>query len=737
MRAVVRCLAVVLVVGATVAPAAALGEVPFATRYSANEPGAIWVTGSTLMTCPAAAATCAGSQAGTATGAALSNNAFAMVQVDADSDPATFNSSSSTFTPPDAYEVLFAGLYFGGRVTSGGGGGGPAPNAAARGTALLRTPTSGSYVSVPGTVADSTVIAGSYVTFADVTALVRAGGSGRYWVGNVQGGTGLDRYAGWSLVVVYRDPAQPLRNLSVFDGLQTIQQGDPPLSIGVSGFRTPLSGPVRTSVGLVAYEGDRGSSGDRLALNGRLLSDAANPQINLFNSSVSFQGTNTLGQRIPAYVNGLGFDSDRIVADGFLGNGATSTSFAASTTLDQYLIQAVTFTTDLSAPQLTVDKSVVDLNGGNVEPGDVLRYAVTTRNTGDDAATDLRVDDSVPAQTTLVEGSLSGPAGTAAADGRSVGFTIGTLAPGAVASASFDVRVDDDAPDDFVVANVATANAFGASAGRPVSATSPEITSIVQRPPFEATLIVTPRTPTAGETAVGTVEVTNDLGRPIDNVVATVEVPGADVLGARPTTGGRCTVREVVRCALGPLDPGEQATIRVRLRPLDRGSLRPVVRVRGDGVATQRFRLGPVRVKAGAARLTVRKSTGADVTRKGQVLSYRIVVTAQRRAAAAHRVRVCDRPGRGLRLRSASRGGALRDGRACWRVGKLLPGRSRRLTAVAQVTGGSGVVANTAVARSTNLRGRRQVADVARVQVAPQFPQVCAAAAGPLARAAC
>jgi hypothetical protein len=68
---------------------------------------------------------------------------------------------------------------------------------------------------------------------------------------------------------------------------------------------------VRTSVGVVAYEGDRGSSGDRLALNGQLLSDAANPPTNVFNSSVSFQGTNTLTQRIPAYVNALGFDSDR------------------------------------------------------------------------------------------------------------------------------------------------------------------------------------------------------------------------------------------------------------------------------------------------------------------------------------------------------------------------------------------------------------------------------------------
>ena len=439
--------------------AAAVVEQPFAPRFTANEPGAIWVTGSTLMTCPAAAANCAASQAGTATGAALSNNDFAMGYVDTDADPATFNSSSSTFTPAPGSEVLFAGLYWGGRTSSGGGGAPAAPNPTARGTALLRTPASATYVPVSGPVADSAAISTAYVAFADVTALVRAGGSGRYEVANVQSGTGDDRYAGWSLVVVYRDPALPLRNLTVFDGLATIQQGEPPLTIGVSGFRTPLSGPVRTSVGVVGYEGDRGSVGDRLALNGLDLTDAANPANNVFNSSVAFEGANTVGQRIPPYVNGLGFDADRIVADGYVANGATSAAFAASTTLDQYQIRTVTFTTDLSQPRVTVAKSVTDVNGGDVEPGDTLRYTVTTTNAGDDAATGVRIEDAIPAATTYVPGSGGALAGGA------VGFDAGTLAPGAGATVAFDVTVNPDVPDGFVVRNVASAAGASATLG--------------------------------------------------------------------------------------------------------------------------------------------------------------------------------------------------------------------------------------------------------------------------------
>ena len=723
---------VALAVGAIApATAGAVVELPFAARFSTNATGAIWVTGSTLMTCPAADPSCAASQAGTATGAALNNNGFAMVPVDVDGDPGTFSSSSSTFTPPSAYEVLFAGLYWGGRVTAGGGGA-AAANAAARGTALLQTPASGGYVPVGGAVADSTAVSGAYVAFADVTALVRQGGAGRYFVANVQSGTGLDRFAGWSLVVVYRDPAQALRNLTVFDGLAAIQQGDPPLSIGVGGFRTPLGGPVRTSVGIVAYEGDRGSAGDRLALNGQLLSDAANPATNLFNSSVSFEGTNTISQRIPPYVNELGFDADRIVADGFLANGATNATFDASTTLDQYLIQVVTFTTDLSTPRLAVAKSVTDLDGGDVEPGDVLRYSVTTSNGGDDAANGVVVQDAVPAGTTLVPGSLAGPGGSAAADRRSVGFALGTLAAGASATVGFDVVVGADAPNGFVVRNVAGASGVGATAGLPVSAVSPEVTATVVRP-FDAVLTITPKTPVAGETALATVTVTNRLDHPAQDAVITISIPGADLLAATAGPDRRCRVGKVVRCQLGTLDPGEKAAVRVRLRPHDRGRLRPVVTISAKSVAARRLSVGTIRVKTGRARLSVHKRATVSAARRGRAVTYRIDVTAARRAATAHGVRVCDIPGPGLRLRSASRGGVLRGGRACWQLGTVAAGRRIRLAVVARVTAGEGAVRNAARVNGANLRGRSAIA---RLIVAPSRVQACDAAASQ-AQAAC
>ena len=455
----------------------------------------------------------------------------------------------------------------------------------------------------------------------------------------------------------------------------------------------------------------------------------------MFNSSVSFQGTNTINQRIPPYVNALGFDSDRIVADGYLANGAASTAFEALTTLDQYQIQTVTFTTDLSSPRLVVTKSVTDLNGGDVEPGDVLRYAVTTRNDGDDAAVGVGVDDAVPAGTTLVPDSLTGPGGTVAAGGRSVAFAAGTLAPTASTTAGFDVTVDAGVDDGFVVSNTASATGTGATAGRTVSAVSPTVTSVVRLPPVLPTIEVTPETPTAGEVAIAEISFENTTDQPIEDVVITIDVPGADVLSARVEGGGRCKVTDVVRCPLGTLDPGERATVRVRFRPADAGELAPVVTIRGDGIPKLTRTLGPIRVKPGKARLVIRKRAGASVAPQGDIVSYRIVVRARKRGATAHGLRVCDVPGPGMRLRSVSHGRLL-GGRACWRIGKLAPGRSRTLKVRARVTAASGVVRNVATARAANLRRRPARASVARVRVVPAFPRACASA-GPRAQAAC
>ncbi|PZA08210.1 MULTISPECIES: DUF11 domain-containing protein [unclassified Meiothermus] len=385
----------------------------FTSRYNTNTQGDILLIGNTLMTCSTAsgasnAGQCANARNGT--GSPLNNNDFTMVYVDADTDPSTFNSSSATLSLPAGATVLWAGLYWGAEYQ------GSAPPSPAQ--VGFRTPAMSGYQTLTATQTDYANSDPGYIRyqrFAEVTSLVQAGGSGTYWVANVQAtqytsGTAPSPYAGWSLVVVYQRSGEPLRHLRVYDGFAAVTSSNPSVSITVSGFITPLSGPVNARLGMVAYEGDLGTKGDSVTLNSgsfsATLSNAVNPADNFFNSTISDLGAYVSG-KTPNYINQLGFDIDRLQVSG-LPNGATSATFAFQTGGDWYYPGVFTFAIDLYAPDLTTSftKTVQDLNGGNVVVGDVLEYTVGFTNTGGDGATNVVLRDPIPSGTQYVPGSL-------------------------------------------------------------------------------------------------------------------------------------------------------------------------------------------------------------------------------------------------------------------------------------------------------------------------------------------
>ena len=384
----------------------ASAERPFTPRFSENVQGAITFSANTVMTCPDSDSRCPGARAGT--GSNLNNNQFNMTYVDVDGDPSTFNSSSATVTIPGDAQVLFAGLYYDGQTTAGVGGS-AAPSAASRGTVRFKAPGDSAYQTLSASVDDSTT--GKYAAFVDVTSQVSAAGNGSYTVANVQSGTGEDRGGGWAIVIAYRDSNEPARNLTIFDGLETVSQGST-RTIGVTGFQTPSTGPVRTDVGFVTYEGDRGSSGDSVSLNGTVLSSATNPPNNFFNSSISRDGV-LLTDKDPNYNNQLGFDAVQVNADGILANGATSAAIRLTTNRDQYMPHVVTFATEIFSPDISAVKSVANVTnpGQPAKSGDVLRYTLQYTNTGGDGATQFTAIDTIPAGSTYKTGSLAITAG--------------------------------------------------------------------------------------------------------------------------------------------------------------------------------------------------------------------------------------------------------------------------------------------------------------------------------------
>ncbi len=344
----------------------------FSLRYQTVDRADSVFVANTLMTCPLGGS-CANVRAGTNT--FNGNGDFNEVNVDADSDGTTFSSSSADLVLPAGATIVFAGLYWG-ADTSAGTGGSAAPNAAADDVMSFKTPALGGYTPVTASVVDTdSQRATRFQGFADVTSLVQAGGAGTYWGANVQAGTGNDRYAGWALAVVYKDPAKSIQQVGVYDGLTSLVSGTrPSVSIPLDSFLTPASGTVKAKVGLVVWEGDNDISSETATLNGSSLTDAANPATNQFNSSISRGGASVTAKN-PNYVNQLGLDADQITANGFIGNSATSTTLALGTTQDMYVPGVVTLVNDtyLVSPANTglptisgtaTDRSVLTANPG-------------------------------------------------------------------------------------------------------------------------------------------------------------------------------------------------------------------------------------------------------------------------------------------------------------------------------------------------------------------------------------
>ncbi len=448
---------------------------PFAIRYQTNTKGDIVLIGNTLSTCSGGGC----DQSSTA----VSNNGLQSVNVNIDGG--ALNSSTANLTTtnvPAGSTILFAGLYWGARTIT-------APGATT--TAKFRVPGSASYTTLTSdalyktTYTTSAGVINPYQAFKDVTAQVKAAGTGTYGVADILNDTSNDNlggYAGWSLVVAYQNTSDTLRNLTVFDGFAVIN-GTNPVTTTISGFRTPPAGAVNARIGSFVYEGDGSITGDSFQFNGTNLSDVLNPATNFFNGTISDLGSATTTKN-PNYINQLGVDIDRIQAPaGLIANSASSASVTYTTSGDVYFPGVLTTAIDAYLPDFSgLTKTVSDLNGGSLAPGDVLEYTITATNTGQDSATNSVLTDPIPANTTYKPGSLQivtgANAGTktdAVGDDQADfvagsnqvvyrlgtganGTTGGTLAPNSSFTLKFQVTLNAGVPGGTTVNNQVTMN---------------------------------------------------------------------------------------------------------------------------------------------------------------------------------------------------------------------------------------------------------------------------------------
>jgi uncharacterized repeat protein (TIGR01451 family) len=298
-----------------------------------------------------------------------------------------------------------------------------------------------------------------YMRSADVTAFVKAAGGGTYSVSGVPATqtTTINSLnaAGWTLTVVVRDSAQPVRNLSVFVGGSFVDENSQQ-DYAINGFCTPSAGPVNGKVSISAIEGDANLTGDQLLIaptaagQFKNLSGPNNPPDNFFCSQIngytgdldtqgSFGLSNHnafLGVNVPGGRQGWDVTTVPVSSTaGQLVNGQTSAVLRTITTGDSYIPTLAAFAIDVNAPDFTGPGSTFTTSVATVKIGDKLTVTADLANKGQVTAQKVLLTLPLEAGLSLAQfqmdgqnGDINGAAVTAAA--LSTGVDAGTLAAG-------------------------------------------------------------------------------------------------------------------------------------------------------------------------------------------------------------------------------------------------------------------------------------------------------------------
>ena len=395
--------------------------------YSDNIKGGATVFGNTLTHVLNANGTVntAAMNDNAANGNSTTGNGYVFVQqVDIDGttgDGATTKNSTSADLqlPSGTNTIKIARLYWGGRCTKADYD----LNATANRTVKIRKGTSGTYTEYLALQLDTALkdrgLASEflmYQAYVDVTAFVQANGAGTYTVGNIAlsigDGGNIGNYGGWSIVVVYENPAETFNSIRVYDGYTQIFNGGNPLSrtITLTGLDVP-SGNLTlpdAKLSVVTWEGDANISNDYLKINGNLFSNSINQIDNPWNGTISNDGVHVTTKN-PNYTNQMGIDIDQFnVGTGFgILPNATSVQLEFGTEQDVYFPSMFAFVIKMKDPTIALNKTVIDANNNNnAEAGEELTYKLKGYNLGAGIAYSVKLFDTLPNTITYIPGSL-------------------------------------------------------------------------------------------------------------------------------------------------------------------------------------------------------------------------------------------------------------------------------------------------------------------------------------------
>ena len=376
-----------------------------------------------------------------------SNNPPAVMgYIDVDSDGTTVNSSSSNLNLPVGATVEWAGLYWGGLYNSTNSGIVNPSGTLDIDQVKLMDPVSGIYTTINSEVRniETATFAGwnTFMSYADVTGIVQTGGNGDYFVADIALSTGSSftgPYGGWTMVVIYSDPAEIDRNISVWDGFDFFGFGAND-SFTVTGLLTPSSGSFESTIGYFGFDGEASSNGDFVSIEGTPLSNALNPPTNTLNGTISEFGVD-VGNRNPNFGYSWGIDIDVFDATGLVGNGATEMDVVLGSSIEGIWGGVFVASNEIAFPSVASKSFSPTL----ISQGDESRVTITVDNPSNGVdLTNFSLTDNLPTGMVIAStpDATSSSGGTISAVSGSNTFTVSGLSilSGATCVFSFDVE---------------------------------------------------------------------------------------------------------------------------------------------------------------------------------------------------------------------------------------------------------------------------------------------------------
>jgi uncharacterized repeat protein (TIGR01451 family) len=406
-------------------------------------------------------------------------------------------SSSAQLNIPAGSTVLYAELIWGGTYRSVSGA--PQDVSAYLNNSVTLTTPSGSYsVSPDGSTAntcgDSTHY--FYVRSADVTAYVQSAGAGTYTIGGVPAtadpNDDSNNCAGWTLAVVYRNTALPIRSMSVFVGSEFTAPTGGSTASAIAGFCVNNTGTINGRLMVSAMEGDINLAGDQMLfgpagamqpvsgpnnLSGNFFASQINRDDGTLDTSGTFGTRNSDGSSAGMR---QGWDITNVDVSGILQHGQTEASAQGTTNGDGYAISSIGIQVDVGAPVFPTTVMTVDKPTTYV--GDTLTYTTRLDNTAGSTSAQSVVYTSVPPPYTsfipgTVKTSTDGVNYTVLPGANpSTGFNIGSIAVGGQLWIRYQAAVNavppSPSPASYVTNSSWTYNFLTNCSGTPLQATT-------------------------------------------------------------------------------------------------------------------------------------------------------------------------------------------------------------------------------------------------------------------------